>query len=173
MDCLPFRPAWSPGESVTGFLLSRGAWTRPLNRCDIEHVLARADNMREESHGPTRYVSDDDRARPDAWSGVGWRSVAHKVTLSLGVVLLIAGVAGRVILPEHRPVSSGGSGAPITLNEALNPLSGSSGVDTTARLSHTLYDVLRITTWGLLIVGTVVISVGLINYARRPRPTSL
>jgi hypothetical protein len=36
-------------------------------------------------------------------------------------------------------------------------------------LSRTLYDVLRITTWAVLIVGLLMVAVGLIGYARWDR----
>ena len=38
-------------------------------------------------------------------------------------------------------------------------------------MSQTVYDALRISTWGLLIIGLVILTVGLISYARREHMT--
>jgi hypothetical protein len=83
------------------------------------------------------------------------------VTISLGALLLIAAVAGFVIVPEHKPVpATCGQGSAVGC-----PIGGSylpSG------LSQTVYDVLRVATWAVLIVGVLLVIVGLINYACRP-----
>lgn len=80
--------------------------------------------------------------------------------IALGAVLLIAGVAGLIIVPEHKPLD--GSGQP-SLAETLNPFTEASG---STQWSQTLYDVLRIATWAVLIVGAITLVVGLITYAR-------
>jgi uncharacterized membrane protein HdeD (DUF308 family) len=79
------------------------------------------------------------------------------LTISLGALLLIAAVAGFVIVPEHAPMGSfNGS---TCAEYAGCPRTG---------LSHTMYDVLRVATWAALIIGALVVIVGLISYSRRP-----
>jgi hypothetical protein len=85
------------------------------------------------------------------------------VAISLGALLLIAAVAGFVIVPEHKPVpATCGQGGPT-----VGCFSG--GSYSSSGLSQTVYDGLRIAAWAVLIVGGLLVTVGLINYAR-PRP---
>jgi hypothetical protein len=77
------------------------------------------------------------------------------LSLVIGTVLLIGAAAGFVIVPEHKPRVSG----------STIYLLGPDGIGPT--WSRTLYDTLRITTWGFLIVGAITVAVGLISYARR------
>jgi hypothetical protein len=83
--------------------------------------------------------------------------VAHKTTLAIGAVLLIAATAGFVGVPEHAPMASF-NGTPCAPNAGC-PHTG---------FSQTVYDLLRITTWALVVGGAILVIVGLINYARRP-----
>jgi hypothetical protein len=74
-----------------------------------------------------------------------------------GAALLVAAVAGFVIVPEHRPQVVGG-----------RDLAGVMFGGATVGWSRTVYDAARIATWALLIVGVLLAAVALINYARRP-----
>jgi hypothetical protein len=80
------------------------------------------------------------------------------VLIALGAVLLIGAAAGFVIVPEHKPQHG----------EAVVPGWGGTGVYFHTGWSQTVYDAARIATWALLIVGTLLVVVVLINYARRP-----
>jgi hypothetical protein len=96
------------------------------------------------------------------------------VTTALGALLLIAAVAGFVIVPEHKPnityadpgIPSAACGPPIP---GIYQASGCTAIR--SGVSHTLYDGLRIATWAVLIVGVLLVVVGLINYARRAPET--
>jgi hypothetical protein len=92
------------------------------------------------------------------------------VTISLGALLLIAAVAGFVIVPEHMPnITYADPGVPFVGCVAPSPgLIQPHGCRTIrSGVSHTVYDGLRIATWAVLIVGALLVTVGLINYARR------
>lgn len=81
------------------------------------------------------------------------------ITIIIGTLLLIAAVAGFVIVPEHKPqFVCGGFGA--------------EGGPQCAGWSRTAYDAARIGSWALLILGGLLVVVGLINYARRDLPAS-
>ena len=90
------------------------------------------------------------------------------MTISLGALLLIAAVAGFVIVPEHMPnitytdprFPSAACGPPSIAIQPQGCTTIRSGV------SHTVSDGLRIATWAVLIVGVLLVTVGLINYAR-------
>jgi hypothetical protein len=79
------------------------------------------------------------------------------LVLVLGLLLVIGAVVGFVVVPEHKPALVGGT----DLGHGLY----TGGFETS--WSQTLYDVLRVVTWGLLVVGIVVLVVGLVDYARR------
>lgn len=73
--------------------------------------------------------------------------------VATGAALLIAAVVGFVVVPENAPRSvCGGFG------EATGPQC--------AGWSRTAYDVAKIATWALLIVGALIVLMGLIRYAR-------
>ena len=73
--------------------------------------------------------------------------------VATGAALLIAAVAGFVVVPEHAPqFVCAGFGEP-TGNQC-------------AGWSRTAYDVARIATWALAIVGALLATMGLIRYAR-------
>jgi hypothetical protein len=78
------------------------------------------------------------------------------VPIVVGTLLLIAAVAGFVIVPQHKPAVVGGQ-------EWGGYLLGGSNVG----WSRTAYDAARIGTWALLIVAVLLLTVGLISYARR------
>lgn len=92
-------------------------------------------------------------------------------SIAAGAVLLIAAVAGFVIVPEHQPGwkyvppiwhdnvrysvgSCDGNGYPSCPTVATGP-------------SRPVYDGLRIATWAVLIVGALTVAVGLARYGRR------
>ena len=75
------------------------------------------------------------------------------------LVLLIAAVAGLIVLPQHAPGQHCTTNAPWAIPRHTCHAFG---------MSQTVYDVLRIATWGVLIVGALLVVVGLINYGRRP-----
>jgi hypothetical protein len=74
-------------------------------------------------------------------------------TIAVGAVLLIAAVAGFIVVQVPSPDC-----AYPTHADCIRAVSG---------LSPILYYAVRITTWGLLIVGALTVAVGLIRYARR------
>lgn len=80
--------------------------------------------------------------------------------LTIGVVLLLGAVTGFIIVPEHAPYS-GPSG--VTFNPSPDEVLHGGG------WSQTAYDLARIGTWALLIVGLISVIVGLLTYWR-PRP---
>lgn len=89
---------------------------------------------------------------------------ASILSISLGVVLLIAGVAGLVVVPEHAPsLSSPGS---IPIPGTTNTVNGLGLPTVVGGWSQTVYDIARVTTWALLIIGAIPV-MGLIKYARR------
>lgn len=74
--------------------------------------------------------------------------------VTVGAVLLIAAVVGFIVVPEHAPqFVCGGFGNPELGGQC-------------AGWSRTTYDVARIATWALLVVGALVVVTGLIRYAR-------
>jgi hypothetical protein len=86
------------------------------------------------------------------------------LTISCGAVLLIAGVAGLVIVPEHAPsVISADS---IVIPGTTKRLAGF-GRTVVGGWSRSVYDLARIATWALLIIGAILVVMGLIRYARR------
>jgi hypothetical protein len=99
--------------------------------------------------------------------------------LAIGAVLLILAVAGFVVVPEHAPHYVGGHAAIDT--KVLTCEAGGQGTDARcereagyrqgnpAGLSQPMYDLLRITTWALLIVGLIAVVAGLITAWRTPR----
>jgi hypothetical protein len=76
------------------------------------------------------------------------------IPVSIGALLLVGAAAGLVIVPEHKP----GLTCPNGLQGCLNLVPSG--------WSHSAYDAARIGTWALLIVGTILLVIGLINYAR-------
>jgi hypothetical protein len=79
--------------------------------------------------------------------------------VALGAVVLIAAVAGFIIVPEHEP----GIASSYT---CLNSLAFSLPPGCHTGLSRAAYDGLRIGTWAVLIVGVLLVAMGLIRYAR-------
>lgn len=84
------------------------------------------------------------------------------ISIGIGTVFMVGAVSGFIIVPEHKPtvisgdvVIPGGGDVPGALPDRL------------VGWSRTLYDALHITTWALLIVGALLVTVGLISYARR------
>ena len=74
--------------------------------------------------------------------------------VATGAALLIAAVAGFVVVPEHAPQFVCGGFGEVTSS------------DQCAGWSRTAYDVAKIATWALLIVGALLVVMGLIRYAR-------
>ena len=73
--------------------------------------------------------------------------------VAVGAVVLIAAVAGFVIVPDHAPqFICAGFGA-VTGNQC-------------AGWPRSTYDGARIATWALAIVGALLVAMGLIRYAR-------
>lgn len=77
--------------------------------------------------------------------------------VAVGAVLLTAAVVGFIVVPEHAPGLSsdlscaGWSPAPPRCHTGW---------------SQTAYDVARIATWALAILGALLVAMGLIRYAR-------
>lgn len=99
--------------------------------------------------------------------------------VALGAVLLVASVAGFIIVPEHKPhrvtvlkrIPENPNGltrgaVSCTQGTLFSGPYCNKKVKTLAGLSQTLYDALRITTWAVLIVGALLVAIGLIRYAR-------
>ena len=77
-----------------------------------------------------------------------------------GAVLLIAAVVGFILVPEHKPAIRDTYDC---LNDyTFRPLPASC----LAGLSRTAYDAARIGTWAAVVVGTLLVVMGLIRYAR-------
>jgi hypothetical protein len=99
-----------------------------------------------------------DRADSQAWIAqvVGW--LAGKVPPMWGVfggaVLVSAGIAEFIEAHSHRPV---GLVVEVSEGRVRYPAPG---------LSHTAYDLLRISAWALVIYGGLLVIVGLIGYLR-------
>jgi hypothetical protein len=82
------------------------------------------------------------------------------LVVALGAVLLIAAVAGFIVVPEHSP-------GRVVLYECGDAFSGTRTCHRTLPgWSRTAYDVLRVTTWALAIIGVVFVAMGLIRYAQ-------
>lgn len=77
----------------------------------------------------------------------------ERLRVFLGTLLLVAAAAGFVIVPEHKPVDTFPHPTVGDIEGALS----SPSAPVTWHLSTTLYDVLRVTTWALLIIGVVVL----------------
>jgi hypothetical protein len=88
------------------------------------------------------------------------------VSIAVGAVLLIMAVAGFVIAPEHAPGVEQVGRDQFGNCQAIGE-NGNTCHYIATGLSQTLYDVVRIATWGLLIVGVLLAVVGLIHYGRR------
>lgn len=94
------------------------------------------------------------------------------LNISLGAILLIAAVAGFIIVPEHAAtvtyfdpaVPQAACGPP---NQGIAQAPGCTTVH--SGVSHTAYDLLRVATWAVLIIGVLLAIVGLIHYARADR----
>ncbi|HYB27540.1 MAG TPA: hypothetical protein VEF89_13045 [Solirubrobacteraceae bacterium] len=86
------------------------------------------------------------------------------VTIVVRAILRIAAVVGLIVVPEH---------APQVLQTCPNGEQACvSTVAVHTGLSQATYDVLRITTWTFVIVGVLLVTLGLVSYARpevRPR----
>jgi len=86
--------------------------------------------------------------------------------MTVGACLLIASVAGFIIVPEHAPgleqVGRDQFGNCQPIGETGNTCHW-----VATGISHTLYDALRITTWGLAIVGFLLTAIGVIGFACR------
>jgi hypothetical protein len=97
--------------------------------------------------------------------------------ITLGALLLIAAVAGFVVVPEHSPglgsvqVPTHSSRCPSGFYPTLGGAPGleSCPQDVVTGLPQTSYDALRIATWAVLIVGVLLVIVGLVSFARRPQ----
>ena len=111
-----------------------------------------------ERHGRIMLTTTVDRRRRPA-------SAITTLTLVVGVVLLIAAVAGFVIVPEHGPGSTAGADVVIPGTNTSVPAPGPVVV---YGWSQTVYDAARIGTRAALIVGAVLVVLGLIRFARRP-----
>jgi hypothetical protein len=87
-------------------------------------------------------------------------------TIAAGAVLLIAAVAGFVVVPEQKPGWK--YVPPIGVSSCqADGLGGPTSCKTvTTGVSRPVYDTMRIATWALLIVGTLTVAVGLTRYAR-------
>ena len=79
------------------------------------------------------------------------------------MVLSIAGVAGMVVVPEHAPSLSSPSSIPIP--GTTNTVNGFGLPTVVGGWSQTVYDIARVGTWALLIVGAILVVMGLIKYA--------
>jgi hypothetical protein len=91
------------------------------------------------------------------------RSIA---TITGGAVLLIASVAGFIIVPEHAPGVAQVGRDRFGNCQAIGETGNTCHYVATG-LAHTLYDALRIATWALVIVGVLLTTIGLIGLARR------
>jgi hypothetical protein len=90
-----------------------------------------------------------------------------------GALLLIAAVAAFVIVPEHMPATQTTTVAPVNgycpgVPGVVQPRDfACPGPTHSVGLSRTTYDIARISTWAVLIVGALLVIVGLLNYSRR------
>jgi hypothetical protein len=91
-------------------------------------------------------------------------SVTTALTLVVGVLLVIAAVAGFIIVPEHVPTTTSLGACPGTI-----PSPGPCRTVHTGFASQSVYDAARIGTWAALIIGSVLIVLGLIRFALRTR----
>ncbi len=81
------------------------------------------------------------------------------VRIVIGGVLLIAGIAARIEATSHRPT--------------LVPVPGGfAGMDARTGWAQSTYDLVRIGSWALIIVGLLLVAVGLIGYATNQRPNT-
>jgi hypothetical protein len=91
-------------------------------------------------------------------------------TVAVGAVLMIAAVAGFVIVPEHTPgtaiVSVPPNGPRVCGSGGNQPCGDATTAIVATGLSRTAYDVARIATWALVIVGALVVAMGLTRYGR-------
>lgn len=102
----------------------------------------------------------------------GVRRIGTSGLLYAGGLLLVLAVVGLVIVPQHAPsFSAGNAGSPVKYSICIaqggtdaqcDRASGATG-GAPIGLARSLYDLLLITSWALLIVGSIVVAVGLIR----------
>lgn len=83
------------------------------------------------------------------------------------IALLVAAVAGFIIVPEHAPVIGGSSSVDPFGNLKQSLSDSSAPTPPGPPWSQTLYDVARIGTWAALIIGVLLAATTLIVLARR------
>lgn len=89
-------------------------------------------------------------------------------TVAIGIVLLLAAVAGFIVVPEHKPGSvlvapNGDRGPQACTHELVIDCH-----QVATGLSQRAYDVLRTETWALLVVGALLVAISRVRHSRQP-----